>query len=232
MAEAFERFAIYYAPESGSDLEAFGRGWFAWDPEADRAAPALEIEGLPAPRAALTKTAARYGLHATLRAPFRLAPKLSLNALTAALSDFAEDAAMAVGPRLVVSDDLGFVSLRPDGPAPAIDELAADCVRSLNAFRAPLTEAETARRRASGLSEAQEAHLAAWGYPYVLDAFRFHITLTSRLEGDASAQASAALRAHLEPMLRAPFQIREICLFGDQGAGQRFRLLRRFRLQG
>ena len=49
-------------------------------------------------------------------------------------------------------------------------------------FARPPGAAELERRRKAGLSAAQEKMLLRWGYPYVLDEFRFHLTLTGRLQ--------------------------------------------------
>src|SRR3546814_16854276 len=61
----------------------------------------------------------------------------------------------------------------------------ADCVRAFDRFRAPPSETALARRRAAGLSARQEANLQAWGYPYVMEDFRLHFTLTGRITDPA-----------------------------------------------
>jgi uncharacterized protein DUF1045 len=88
----------------------------------------------------------------------------------------------------------GFVAVIPQGQAAAVDRLAADCVTRFDRFRAPMTADEKARRTAAGLSAAQSANLERWGYPYVLDEFRFHMTLTGRIAGDRSAAIRTLLR--------------------------------------
>lgn len=97
----------------------------------------------------------------------------------------------------------------------------------LDPFRAPLTEAELARRRRSKLSARQEAHLTRYGYPYVLDQFRFHLTLTGAIED--GGPIAEALKARTEAFTRDPFEIRELCLFGEHEDG-RFRIVERFPL--
>jgi hypothetical protein len=71
-----------------------------------------------------------------------------------------------------------FIALVPQTPSPAIDRLAADCVEAFDQFRAPLSAAERKRRFAAGLSKRQAKYLERYGYPYVMDEFRFHMTLT------------------------------------------------------
>ena len=40
----------------------------------------------------------------------------------------------------------------------------------------------TTQHGKSGLTDRQEALLTQWGYPYVMEEFRFHITLTGALD--------------------------------------------------
>ena len=76
----------------------------------------------------------------------------------------------------------GFAAVVPAVASPAIDELAAKCTTIFDAFRAPMTAQERARRVASGLNHGQIANLDRWGYPYVFSDFRFHMTLTGRVD--------------------------------------------------
>ena len=45
----------------------------------------------------------------------------------------------------------------------------------------PAAPEELKKRRGAGLSSRQELMLTTWGYPYVMEEFRFHLTLTGRL---------------------------------------------------
>lgn len=228
----YARYAIYYAPPAGSALWDFGAAWMGWDAEAGAKTDRPPIEGLPEPVERLTARAARYGFHGTLRAPFRLREGLSQKALSAALFDFCEDEAGFEGPRLALSNDLGFVCLRPTEPSEALSDLAMGCVRSFQGFAAPLSEDELARRRAAGLSPRQEELLTRWGYPYVSDEFRFHMTLTHGLPTEHAATVIEALGPRLADALAEPMPVRELCLYGDPGGGAHFRLIRRFPLKG
>jgi len=104
-------------------------------------------------------------------------------------------------------------------------------VRDLDGFRAPLGEAEIARRRGAGLTPAQEACLRDWGYPYVMDHFRFHITLTGKLPRTAHGPTRAVLERALRPLLPTPFVIDGLSLAGEDTAG-RFHLLHRYPFSG
>lgn len=226
----WRRHAIYFAPAPGP-LARFGAEWLGRDAATDAAAgpPAGLPPLLSARRAAITAEPRRYGFHATLKAPFRLARGATvadLDAATAALA--AERTAFALPLRVAA---LGrFVALVPDGDAAEADALAAACVTGLDGFRAPPSETELARRRAAGLDAAGEAHLLRWGYPYVLDRFRLHLTLTGPLDDDGAA-IRAALAGTLAPVLATPMAVGDVCRFSE-GADGRFRLVRRFPLGG
>ncbi len=84
-------------------------------------------------------------------------------------------------PPLAIADLEGFLAFVPSTQAGPIDALAAACVTAFEPFRAASSEAEVARRLQSPLSERQREQLARFGYPYVLDDFSFHMTLTERL---------------------------------------------------
>ncbi|TKA95193.1 DUF1045 domain-containing protein, partial [Cereibacter changlensis] len=90
---------------------------------------------------------------------------------------------------------------------------------------------EIARRRPERLSPRQRGYLADWGYPYVMEEFRFHLTLTGDLPEAEAAQVEAVLAPVLAPLLPRPFRIGSLCLFGEAADG-RFRLLERVALTG
>ena len=123
-----------------------------------------------------------------------------------------------------------FLALTPGGGLDPLHRLAKDCVTLFDEFRAPPGQAEFARRSAAGLSAAQEALLQRWGYPYVLEEFRFHITLTGRHDGNARCSVETALRRMLAPVLAAPLRLDSLCLFVQQTPESHFHLHRRFAL--
>ncbi|WP_118132916.1 DUF1045 domain-containing protein [Oceanicella sp. SM1341] len=230
-----KRYGIYYAPPAGSALARFGAGWLGWDAEARQPARLASLPPLPLDQEAVTATPRRYGFHGTLKPPFALAPGTDAAGLIAALEALAARTAPFEIAPFAPSLEHGFLSLRPSAPSAELEALATACVRELDAFRAPPSEAELARRRKAGLSATHEALLARWGYPYVMEEFRFHLTLSGHL-GTADA---AALRDALAPLLgpltapqrSTPEPVHELCLFGDPGDGP-FHLLRRFPLRG
>jgi hypothetical protein len=75
------------------------------------------------------------------------------------------------------------------------------------------------------------ANLARWGYPWVFDRFRFHMTLTGALPPAEAAAVLAALGPTLAPLLAQPVPVGAICHFAE-GADGRFRVLGRYPLSG
>ncbi len=225
----FTRYAIYYAPPAGAEWSQFATQWLGWDMARGRTVPQPEIPGLD--MAAITQVPRKYGLHATLKPPMRLAQGYSLTDLQAGCADLAASQAPVTLEGLHLARLGRFLALRVSGDETSLSALAAACVRDLDAFRAPAPEAELEKRRAAGLSPAQEANLSAWGYPYVLDQFRFHITLTGRLPKAELPDVEAALDAHLLPLLPCPLEIRDLALVGEDTEGK-FHLIHRYALSG
>lgn len=227
----FRRHAVFWAPPAGSPLARFGAAWLGWDAETGEPAPHPDMPGLPAPVSDITQTPRRYGFHGTLKPPFRLAEGTDLAALDRAVAALAAGHAPFAAPPLAPARIGSFVALVPSAEAPDLAALAARAVTELDRFRAPAAEAELARRRAAGLSPRQEAQLRRWGYPYVLDEFRFHLTLTGALPPEAAGAVHHALAALTAPFCAGPMEVREICLFGEGGDGC-FRIVHRYTLTG
>ena len=225
------RFAVFWAPPSGSALARFGAAWLGWDAEAGRKLPQPEIPHLPLPLPQITATPRRYGFHGTLKPPFRLAEEADGAGLDRAAAALAEKVAPFQAPPLALARIGAFLALVPSAACPALDELAAAAVRTLDHFRAPAAPDELARRRAHGLTRGQEAHLASWGYPYVLDEFRFHLTLTGALDPAHADAVQSALAELTAPFCATPLPVSEVCLFGE-GEDGHFRILRRYALTG
>jgi hypothetical protein len=217
------RHAIYWVPEG--ELAAWGAAWLGWDPETGREVPHPDPSLDP-----VTEEPRRYGLHATLKAPFWLAEGRSEADLHGALTMLAASLAPAEAPGVVPEKIGRFLALVPEGDDDAISTLAAACVTELDALRAPLTEAEIQRRRAAQLDPEEEAHLMRWGYPHVLDRFRFHVTLTGPL-GPGQAEAVHEILARIPPPLPRPFRITAIAHLVE-GEDRRFRLRHRYALSG
>ena len=108
--------------------------------------------------------------------------------------------------------------------------LAADCVTEFDSFRAPLTEADRARRNPSQLTSRQREHLDRWGYPYVMDDFRFHMTLTGRVNAERRDGLVAMLRDRFAALGLSSRAIDGIALFRQDDANSRFRIVQQWEL--
>jgi putative phosphonate metabolism protein len=226
------RYAIYWAPPAAGDLWGFGTRWLGRDPETGATLSPASEWGDPAWIAAATAEPRHYGLHATLKPPFRLAARCGRDDLTAALGRFAAATAPVAGPPLVLRRLGRFLALVPDGPAPAVLGLAARLVEDFDGFRAPAPPAELAKRRRHGLTRSQDANLARWGYPYVMDDFRFHVTLSGALDPAALDRLEAELAPRVAPFAATALAIAELALFEQPAADAPFRLTRRVALAG
>ena len=228
------RFAIYLAPPADDPLRDVAARWLGYDVESGRLHAAEAAAGRNATRIeALTAKPRAYGFHATIKAPFRLAEGSDEVALITALETFAASRRPIRLGALKVAALGQFLALVPSSSSPELVSLAADCVRDFDHFRAPLTEADLARRHAVPLSERQEQLLATWGYPYVLDEFRPHFTLTGAIEDEAERASVAAHLARLmERFTRVDYLVEDLCLFIQPAADRPFRIAGRYRLGG
>ena len=228
--DGFRRYAIYYAPRDGAFAGAVA-SWLGWDPVAGAAVAHPSLDGLPAPVGALTAAPRKYGFHGTIKAPFRLAQGVGLGDLEQEVARLAARLSPVVMPGLRLAALKGFVALLPEGDESDLLELGAEVVSQLDPLRAGLTEAEMVKRRPDLLTQRQRVLLDQWGYPYVMEEFRFHLTLTGNLEEMQAQAVMAVLAPWLAPVLPRPFVIEDLCLFGEDAAG-RFHLLSRHALTG
>lgn len=220
------RYAVYYLPPAGSALAAFGASWLGWDVAAGTAV--AHPTGL-LNVANITATPRVYGFHGTLKPPFRLIQGAGQAGLLRAIEALAARLAPFTAPPLRLARIGSFLALVPTRSSVELAELAAACVEDLDGFRALPGEVELAKRRADGLTPAQDALLVRWGYPYVRDEFRFHLTLSGRLTDTDADAAETFLRGLTAPLTREPMPVREICLV-EQVDGAPFRLLHRYPL--
>jgi len=225
--DIMKRYAVYYAPPQG-DFADRASAWLGWDAAAGRPMAPPDL-GLPAE--AITRDPRKYGFHGTIKPPFRLAEGRDADELRRAVAALARRLSPVALPGLRLASLGGFLALVPEGDTASLQSLAAAVVVGLDGFRAPLTQAEIARRRPENLTPRQRELLRLWGYPYVMEEFRFHLTLTDRLEEPMARQAERILGAHFAPVLPQPFEVAELCLFGEMQDG-RFRLLHRYALSG
>jgi Protein of unknown function (DUF1045) len=182
------RYAIYFCPASDTALGRLGQNWLAASPHAP------ELTGISTERRnALLFKVRRYGWHATIRAPFMPAVDVAYDDVRRAVASVAHACASFELP-LHIHRLAGFLALRPcvDGAAPK--QLAAICLTALLPLCAPLSN-EVLERRSVGLDADEAGLLQGYGYPYVLDRYRFHLTLSA----PATESEENAMREWLEP---------------------------------
>jgi len=207
-----QRYAIYYVPQADSALAQFGEQWLNT-------------------QTAITHNVRRYGFHATLKAPFVLQAHASLESLLAAVERLAASQKAFVVPDLEVARLGAFLALVLREPCPTLQRLAAQCVQSLDAFRAPLSAADFAKRPDARLTPRQQVLRQAWGYPYVLDEFRFHMTLTDAVpDAEQRARYLALAQAQWLDCAAPPVWIDSLCLYTQATREAPFSLQQRFSL--
>jgi len=177
----------------------------------------------PADWQEITTDPRKYGFHATLKAPFALAPGRTEADLRKAFAAFAAPATPKIP--LVVSSISSFIAVIPASPSTELSALAQTCVEAFDDFRAPLTEHDRARRRPERLTERQRAYLDRWGYPYVAEEFRFHMTLSGSLPRERHEVLVPTLRSMFAAITAAPRPIDRIALFYQADATSRFRVV-------
>lgn len=229
----FPRHAIYYAAACGSELDQFGGrllGYDAWTGEELSFSQGI-LQTIPDWRD-LTEDPRKYGFHATLKAPFSLAEGKTEPQLLAACAAFADIRRPLPVIRPVVNSISGFIAIVPAEQSSELERLAGDCVDAFDSFRAPLTEKDRARRNPDALTPRQCKYLDRWGYPYVMEEFRFHMTLTGRLDGARREPVLAMLRDRFSELKIKKLAIDRIAVFRQQDAGSRFRIIAEWPLRG
>ncbi len=212
----FTRYAIFYTPPRGP-LAAFGAAWLGWDLARAAMVEHPKLGGLDI--AAITDVPRKYGMHGTIKPPFALADDCTQKELQDALKLLCSDMQPVTLAGLELITLGRFMALCPFGETTALNDLAAHVVTQLDRFRAPLTEGDLARRRTANLTPAQSENLRKWGYPFVMDAFRFHITLTGRLDKQSLTETIPVLEGLIPPLLSQPFLIDSLTLVGQRTDG-------------
>jgi putative phosphonate metabolism protein len=222
----FPRYAIYYAAGADSVLSRFGADLLGYEAHTGNEVP-FPTDALRVARdwRDVTADPRKYGFHATLKAPMALAPDKTEAELATACAAFAERARPIPVIRPIVDSISGFIAVIPGEPSRELELFAADCVRDFDAFRAPLTAEDRARRNPAKLGERQRDYLDRWGYPYVMEEFRFHMTLTGRLESERRGPIIEMLGTRFSALDLDTLAIDRIALFRQDGAASRFRII-------
>ncbi len=210
------RYAIYFSPAKDHPLTEAASRWLGRN-----AFSGAQHDDHDA-YAEMTEEPRRYGFHATLKAPFELAEKYSEADLVAAVEQFAAGQSAFDIPRIVVGALGPFFALVPDRTYQPLQDFAAEIVDYFDRFRAPLSETDIARRRPQNLTESQRQNLSLWGYPHVMDDFRFHMTLTGRIDENDAPAIRDVLSARFSEFVDRPLTISGLALFIEKTRGEPF----------
>jgi putative phosphonate metabolism protein len=222
----YPRYAIYYAPAPGSMLDRFGAGLLGYDAYRGSDLPFPDdVSSARSDWRDLTQDPRKYGFHATLKAPMALAPGRTEAELAAACECFAATARSVPVIEPVVDSISGFIAVVPAKPSVDLLKFAADVTREFDSFRAPLTPQDRARRNPEKLTPRQREYLDRWGYPYVMEEFRLHMTLTGRLDSARREPVMAMLRDRFAATGLKTLAIDRIALFRQDDADSRFRTM-------
>jgi putative phosphonate metabolism protein len=218
------RYAVYFALDKYSPWREFGARWLGRDEYDNSALPQPALDGMP-PQvfSQITQEPRRYGFHATLKAPLRLAAGCDETSLMRRLNTLASTLKpVALGPlRVAVLGN--FVALVPDTEPAGLQALAAACVSELDDLRAPLREADRARRRMDRLDERETELLNLYGYPHVMERFRFHLTLTGPVDPLVAQSVIRALSPEIARLnAAAALSLDRLCLFVERVPGDPF----------
>lgn len=223
------RYAAYFAPPVESAWWEAGSRWLGRCAASGRTWPLPAIEGVPGElQQKLTAAPRRYGWHATLAAPFVLKPQFSEADLCAGMQALCRTLEPFDMPALEVAPLGDFLALVPTRPDASLRAAADACVTQLHPFSEPLPPSELQRRRAAGLTPEEDALLLRWGYPFVMDRFRFHMSLTGSLRGVEPGMVEAlqaAARRHFAPLLPSSeplLRFEAVSLFAEPSPGADF----------
>ena len=219
------RYALYYTPAPGSPLAELGADWLGRDVVSGEARPQPAVDGLDI--AAVTASPRLYGFHATLKAPFTLRDGTTEADLLAAAAGYAKSRPPVEAPPLTLARLNGFTALVLADPGPALNGRAADIVEAFDGFRRPLTAEERARRRPERLTPRQQELLDLWGYPFVMETFVFHMTLSGPVDDPTAELLLSALAPRVAPIVGRPWTLDALTVMRQPAPGKPFRVIAR-----
>lgn len=223
MNENASRYGIYFAPGLGAPLHSVGSRWLGRDAATCESLNPRLPDGLGHDEwLRATESPRRYGLHATLKPPFRLAEDVTFEDLQAELDSFASRHDCFEAPALRVGTLGRFLALTLSEPSEKFSNLASASVSQFDRFRAPATEQDLAHRLHDSLSAREREHVLRWGYPYVFDTWKFHISLTGSLPPQSLPPLERVLRHHFAPACEQPLLVDSVCIFREPSPGAPF----------
>ncbi|NCX92047.1 MAG: DUF1045 domain-containing protein [Rhodobacteraceae bacterium] len=212
----FKRYAVYYTPQDDLFYN-LGSSWLGWDTILGQPVSQPEVNN-DINIEKITETPRKYGLHATIKAPFRLADGLSASELARQLRTLC----LSLKPiefSLEVSELNGFFAFTPTVKNTELRKLHSKVVRELDYFRAQPTKEEIIKRRENQLTSEQDQNLIKWGYPYIFEDFYFHITLTGKIPEDFRNKVKDEIENFFQPVLQQKINLSELALVGEAKDG-------------
>ena len=218
----FSRYAIYYIP----DLPLFqiGSDWLGWNSIIGQETT------LSADHHRITDRPRKYGFHATVKPPFSRASRSTLGELQDAFHAFCASVSPATGGTLKISRLGRFLAMAQDVQSNEVTELVASTVWNFDKFRAPLSDQDIAKRRQRRLTPQQDALMLRWGYPYVMQEFKFHMTLTGPLAPNEIDAIEHDANTRFREFLGQPLKIASLALLGEDSESGRFHVIEKLSL--
>ena len=227
------RYALYFTPPASDPLTLSAQRWLGRNAFTGAALEQPTVTGFDAAAlAGLTADPRRYGFHATLKAPFTLSEGRSEAELIAEIGRFVAETDAFDIPEVVVGRLGSFFALVPGDHCDALQGFAAEVVRRFERFRAPLSSADIARRKPDELNADERQNLVQWGYPYVFDEFRFHMTLTGRVPAERRDAVETVLLDQFAEFHGRPLPVTGLALFREPSRGADFTVHSLFPLGG
>lgn len=217
------RYALYFTPPQDHPLSRAAQHWLGSNPFKGELCSQLAVPGFPPEELHdLTADPRRYGFHGTLKAPFELSAGRTETQLLQALDEFSAECEAFEIPEMMLGQLGPFFALVPSGECAELQMLADETVRRFEPFRAPLSDADIARRKPEELTESGRRNLETWGYPYVFDDFRFHMTLTGKVPAERRPAMREALEERFGAFIGQPLLIDTVALFIEPQHGAPF----------
>ena len=227
-----ERYAVYFCPPPSHPLTQAAEEWLGYS--AWRQEDVERADDFPLPQdhiSELTAKPAVYGFHATLKAPMRLAEDCTPETLSQAVDECAGLLESVTIDVLTLRWIGSFLALVPSENSIELQKLSGVVVSQLDSMRAPLTDADIQKRNPSKLTTNQLRHLHQWGYPYVGDEFRFHMTLTGPVSQPDQPQVEKAARRHFGDLIDQPIYVYQLVISKQLDPQSPFKCLSTHQLQ-
>ncbi len=233
----YKRVAIYFLPKKNSSLENFGKNLLGRDINKKKKISLTRRQKYFINRGFTyfdelkdyCEEPAKYGFHATLKAPFRLKRNVKTKNFYDVISHIAAQHSRfkIKGLKIVYSKKFTLITSRK--PNKLLINLEKDLVKHLDTFRAELNKTEIKKRIPDSLTFKQNKYLKEWGYPFVFDQFKFHMTLMNQNNNKLSNKQKLELEKLIYKISNNVIEFNEISLLGENKNGH-FEEIKRFKL--